>query len=134
MKVCHLRSNETPNRLYGAYMYFKSGKQYRLAKSMRQEPTNAEKLMWDRLRAKRLAGHKFRRQMPIDRFIVDFACFESKLVVELDGGQHAEQARYDEFRTSVINRKGYRVLRFWNSEVFENMEGVLATILANLEE
>ena len=101
---------------------------------MRQEPTNAEKLMWDRLRAKRLDGHKFSRQMPIDRFIVDFACFESKLVVELDGAQHEEQAAYDEFRASVINQKGYRMLRFWNNEVFENMDGVLATILSHLEE
>ena len=99
---------------------------------MREVPTEAENLMWDRLRARRLGGHKFRRQMPIDRFIVDFACFESRLAVELDGGQHGEQASYDEFRTSVIKREGYRVLRFWNSEVFENLEGVLETNLFHL--
>ena len=114
-------------------MYFKSSKQYRRAKSMREIPTEAESLMWDRLRARRLGGHKFRRQMPIDRFIVDFACFRSKLVVELDGGQHGEQAAYYEFRTTVINRNGYEVLRFWNSEVFGNLEGVLEMILVHLQ-
>ena len=99
---------------------------------MRADPTDAEKLLWDKLRAKRLNGHKFRRQMPIDNFIVDFACFKSKLVIELDGGQHDEQSSYDEFRTAVINREGYRVIRFWNDEVFENIDGVLSTILSNL--
>ena len=101
---------------------------------MRSNPTDAEKLLWEKLRAKRLNGHKFRRQMPIDSFIVDFACFASKLVVELDGGQHDEGSSYDDFRTAVINREGYRVIRFWNDEVFENMDGVLLTILANLGE
>ena len=100
---------------------------------MRQAPTDAENLMWGRLRARRLNGHKFRRQMPIDRYIVDFACFESKLVVELDGGQHHEQSAYDESRTLLINNAGYRVLRFWNNDVFENLEGVLSTILEYLE-
>ena len=100
---------------------------------MRQDPTDAEKLMWERLRAKRLNGYKFRRQMPIDRFIVDFACFDSKLVVKLDGGQHDKRVAYDEMRTSVINREGFRVLRFWNDEVFENLDGVLTTILSHLE-
>ncbi len=101
---------------------------------MRQDPTDAEKLIWDRLRAKRLNGYKFRRQMPIDRFIVDFACFDRKLVVELDGGQHDEHATYDQMRTSVINREGYRVLRFWNNEVFDDLDGVLTTILAHLQQ
>ncbi len=114
-------------------MYFKSSRQYRRAKNMRADPTDAEKLLWEKLRAKRLNGHKFRRQMPIDSFIVDFACFKSKLVIELDGGQHDEQSSYDEFRTAVINQEGYRVIRFWNDVVFENTDGVLSTILSNLD-
>ena len=100
---------------------------------MRQSPTDAERLVWEHLRARRLDGYKFRRQMPIDGFIVDFACFRSKLVVELDGGQHMERMVRDEFRTAVINRNGYEVLRFWNGEVFENLEGVLETILVHLQ-
>lgn len=100
---------------------------------MREAPTQAEELMWEQLRAKRLGGHKFRRQMPIEGFIVDFACFASKLVVELDGEEHRDRAVYDEFRTRVINKSGYRVLRFWNHEVFEDLDGVLAVIRVELE-
>ena len=119
--------------MYGVRMYFKTRKQYLRAKSMRQSPTDAERLVWEHLRARRLDGYKFRRQMPIDGFIVDFACFRSKLVVELDGGQHMERVVHDEFRTAVITRNGYEVLRFWNGEVFENLEGVLETILVHLQ-
>ena len=99
---------------------------------MRGAPTYAERLMWEHLKGKRLGGHKFRRQMPIDEFIVDFVCSASKLVVELDGEQHAENGSYDEFRSLVIGRHGYRVLRFWNREVFEDLEGVMAVIRAEL--
>ena len=71
--------------------------------------------------------------MPIDEFIVDFACFSSKLVVELDGEQHAENGSYDGFRSLVLGRHGYRILRFWNHEVFGDLDGVLGVIRAELE-
>ena len=100
---------------------------------MREAPTQAEELMWEQLRAKRLGGYKFRRQVPIEGFIADFACFASKLVVELDGEQHRDRAVYDEFRKRVINKSGYRVLRFWNHEIFEDLDGVLAVIRVELE-
>ena len=119
--------------VYVCWMFYKSGKQLGRARRMRSAPTYAERLMWEHLKGKRLGGHKFRRQMPIDEFIVDFACFASKLVVELDGEQHAENGSYDEFRTSVIGRHGYEVLRFWNHEVLEDLDGVLAVIRAKLE-
>jgi very-short-patch-repair endonuclease len=98
------------------------------AKSMRSEMTNAERVLWLQLRAHRLDGLKFRRQTPIGRYIVDFVCHEQRLVVELDGGQHADSQR-DVTRDRWLGSKGYRVLRFWNSEVFKNREGVLETIV-----
>jgi very-short-patch-repair endonuclease len=76
------------------------------------------------------AGWKFRRQYPIDGFIADFACVEAGVVIELDGGQHAEQADYDRMRDNRLNNAGYRVLRFWNHEVLGNMEGVIDSIIA----
>jgi very-short-patch-repair endonuclease len=78
---------------------------------------------------------KFRRQQPIGGFIVDFCCFEAKLSIELDGGEHGEdrQANYDRERTAVLDRMGIRELRFWNTAIFENLSGVLATIEAELE-
>ena len=119
--------------VYVCWMFYKSGKQLGRARRMRGAPTEAERLLWEHLRGKRLGGYKFRRQMPIDEFIADFACFSSKLVVELDGEQHAENASCDAFRSSVMGRHGYRVLRFWNHEVFEDLDGVLAAIRAELE-
>jgi len=71
---------------------------------------------------------KFRRQQTIDHYIVDFVCFEKRLIIEIDGGQHQEQADYDSVRTERLNQQGYRVLRFWNNEVFYEIEGVLAEI------
>jgi len=84
------------------------------------------------LRNRQLDGCKFRRQVPIDRYFADFACVEAKLVVELDGGQHAEQIAYDAERTRVIETCGWRVIRFWNHEVLLESEGVCDTILAAL--
>ena len=119
--------------MYCNWMVYKSGKQLGRARRMRSAQTEAERLLWEQLRGKRLGGHKFRRQMPIDEFIVDFACFASKLVVELDGEHHVASGSYDAFRTTVISSRGYRVLRFWNHEVFEDLDGVLAVIRAELE-
>ena len=102
------------------------------AKLMRQAPTDAEQRIWSLLRAKRLNGWKFRRQQPIGRFIVDFICYEARLVVEVDGSQHAESAR-DEMRDKWLFSQGFRVLRFWNKDVLENEDGVVMAILAALD-
>ena len=98
------------------------------AKALRQRQTDAEGLLWHYLRKKQLGGFKFRRQQPIGPYIVDFACMPEKLLVELDGGQHAERAAHDQRRDAFLRSKGYRVLRFWNNEVFENCYGVLERV------
>jgi very-short-patch-repair endonuclease len=85
------------------------------------------------LRGRRLDGFKFRRQVPIDRFFADFACVEAKLVVELDGGQHADRLVYDAERTRVIEACGWQVIRFWNHQVQKETEGVIHTILDALK-
>jgi very-short-patch-repair endonuclease len=99
---------------------------------MRSEPTPAEHRLWQILRAKRLAGYKFKRQLPVDDYIVDFACLSQRLIVEADGSQHSENVR-DARRDGYLQAQGFRVLRFWNSDIFENEEGVLASILNALE-
>ena len=104
------------------------------ARVLRQRSTDAETALWLALRDRRLAEHKFRRQHPIGSYIVDFVCISAKLVVEVDGGQHATQAKADGARTAYLNEKGFEVIRFWNNEVFENLEGVLETILQRLKE
>ncbi len=101
------------------------------ARKLRKNSTDAEQHLWYYLRANRL-GYKFKRQVPIDRFIVDYLCYEKRLIIELDGGQHQEQYDYDLQRTAELNRKGFRVLRFWNHDVFQNTEGVLEVIRATL--
>ncbi len=99
------------------------------ARGLRQHMTDAEQKLWYRLRNRQLCGYKFRRQHEIDHYIVDFACNEALLVVELDGGQHAEQQEYDERRTQHLQTRGYHVLRFWNNEALTNIESVLEVIL-----
>lgn len=99
---------------------------------MRAEATDAERALWRELRAGRLAEFRFRRQQPLGNYIVDFVCFESKLVIEVDGGQHDEQHNYDARRDAWLAGQGFRVLRFWNNEAMGNPEGVMATILAAL--
>ena len=99
----------------------------RRARRLRREATDVERLLWHALRA-RLIGWKFRRQHPIGKRIIDFACPQAKLAIELDGSQHALEQDADEQRTAELMRYGYRVLRFWNNEVLENLEGVLITI------
>jgi len=102
------------------------------AKGLRQNRTKAEKRLWERLRRKRIDGFRFRQQAPIGKYVADFVCFETKLVVELDGGQHAEQAAADAQRSEWLESEGFQVLRFWNNEVFENINGVEAVIQAAL--
>ena len=102
------------------------------ARELRQDMTDAEQKLWHHLRNRQLSGHKFRRQHDIDHYIADFACTEALLIVELDGGQHADQVNYDEHRTRHLQARGYRVLRFWNNDVLTNIEGVLTVILGSL--
>jgi very-short-patch-repair endonuclease len=102
------------------------------AKHMRSEQTPAEHRLWQILRAKRLAGYKFKRQLPIDQYIVDFACPQRRLIVEADGGQHAGSDR-DLKRDAYLQAQGFRVLRFWNNDIFNNEEGVLTSILDALQ-
>ena len=97
------------------------------AQHLRNNATDAERLLWRHLRARQLEGFKFSRQMPVGPFICDFMCRERRLIVELDGGQHAESTR-DVGRTAFLEGKGYRVIRFWNNDVLGNEEGVLQTI------
>jgi very-short-patch-repair endonuclease len=104
-------------------------RQREFARQMRAEPTDAERVLWQRLRHDiALAGSHFRRQALVGPFIVDFASRKAKLVIELDGGQHDWQQASDALRTQRIEAAGYRVLRFWNHDVFGNLEGVLSEI------
>ena len=97
------------------------------ARQLRRDSTDAEKRMWRALRSS-LPDLKWRRQMPIGPYFADFACFAQRLVIELDGGQHAEAARYDATRTRFLEGQGYRVMRFWNNEVMGNIEGVVEAV------
>ncbi|WP_299574584.1 DUF559 domain-containing protein [uncultured Leptotrichia sp.] len=104
------------------------------SKAMRQEMSEAEAKLWQHLRAGRLNGYKFRRQQPMGNYIVDFMCVTPKLIVEADGGQHTEQAAYDHARTAYLNSLGFTVLRFWNHEILQQTNDVLAEILRVLQE
>jgi very-short-patch-repair endonuclease len=101
------------------------------AKGMRSEPTAAEHRLWQTIRAHRFAGYKFRRQVPIDFYIADFVCLSARLIIELDGGQHADSTS-DERRDTYLRQQGFRVLRIWNNDIFENEEGVAEIILSAL--
>jgi very-short-patch-repair endonuclease len=106
------------------------------ARALRCTMTNSEQLLWHCLRRKQLGGFRFRRQHPFERFVLDFYCCEVKLAIELDGGQHNEpdaKAR-DRERTALLAAQGIQVLRFWNSEIFANTEGVLQGIYDALME
>ena len=103
------------------------------ARSLRKNPTEAEKRLWSRLRKRQLLGIQFRRQYPVGPYIADFASTERMLIIELDGGQHAAQATYDRTRDDFIRRQGFRVLRYWNNQVFEELETVLEDIRIYLD-
>jgi very-short-patch-repair endonuclease len=114
--------NLTPPRLIAKQPLARS-------RALRRDSTEAEKRLWAILRNRNLDGWKFRRQAPIDSFIVDFCCIESRLIVELDGGQHADaRKRYDDARTRELRARGFRVLRFWNSALLQGTEGVIQEI------
>lgn len=101
-----------------------------IARQLRSRPTDAEKRIWSHLRNRQLDGHRFRRQAPIDPYIVDFVCFERRLIIEIDGGQHTEQG--DAARTQYLTDAGFRILRFWNNDALANPEGVIESILQAL--
>jgi very-short-patch-repair endonuclease len=104
------------------------------ARQLRKNFTDAEQILWRTVRSRQLGGHKFRRQQPVGRYIVDFVCLEASLVIEVDGGQHAEirQAAYDEERTAWVRQQGFRVLRFWDHEVLKQLDGVKEAIIKSL--
>ena len=102
------------------------------ARNLRECSTDADRLLWSRLRNRQLLGCNFRRQQPIGSYIVDFVCLESRLVIELDGGQHAEQQSQDEVRSAFLQKEGYRILRFWNNQVLAELESVLEVIYSAL--
>jgi len=97
-------------------------------KSLRTSQTDAENILWYHLRNRNFQNQKFRRQHVLCGYIVDFVCLEKRLVIELDGGQHAENTEYDSARTLKLEADGFQVLRFWNNEIFSNIDGVLETI------
>jgi len=99
------------------------------AKTLRKRSTDVEMFMWRHLRAKQLKGLKFRRQQPIGSYIVDFVCFEKKVIIEVDGGQHSVET--DKERDEWLKSQGFKVLRFWNNEVLTNTQGVLEVIRNN---
>lgn len=104
------------------------------ARALRKNQTSAERLLWSKLRNRQLEELKFRRQEQIGRYIADFICFEKKLIIELDGGQHNEDVNKirDAERTKWLQKEGYQVLRFWDNEIFINLEGVLEKVRLNL--
>jgi len=103
------------------------------AKKMRCEPTDAEAAMWRLLRDRRLARFKFRRQVPLQNFILDFVCFEKRMIIEIDGSQHASSER-DTARDAVLVAEGFRTVRYWNNDVLQQPSAVLEDIFAKLAE
>ena len=98
------------------------------SRQLRTDATDAERRLWTHLRSKNLNEARFRRQHSIEGFIVDFCCIKERLIVELDGSQHADNLGYDAHRTKILEDQGFRVIRFWNGEVMQNLDGVLEAI------
>ena len=103
------------------------------ARTLRKSSTDAERLLWKHLRLRQMSAHKFRRQHPIGTYIVDLVCLEKKLIIELDGGHHTEQVEYDAKRSAWLRERGYRVLRYWNHDVLQKPDVVMANILKEIE-
>jgi adenine-specific DNA-methyltransferase len=102
------------------------------ARELRKNMTEAERILWKHLRLRQFAGHKFRRQQPIGQYIVDFVCFEKRLIIEVDGSQHSEPNLTDMGRTEWLQAEGFRVLRFWNNQVLAETEAVKEKISETL--
>src|SRR3970040_1313227 len=103
------------------------------ARQLRKNPTDAERLLWEKLRLWQVDGCKFRRQQPLDRYIVDFVCLQKRLIIELDGGQHAQQSDYDRERDGWLRDQEFDVLRFWNNDILRNIDGVMEMIAQSLK-
>ncbi len=99
-----------------------------LARNLRKNQTVAEQILWYQLRNRRFLNYKFRRQYPVEPYIADFICLELKLIIEIDGSQHYDQFDKDTERTLFLNQRGFKIVRFWNNELFDNLEGVLERI------
>ncbi len=104
-----------------------------LARNLRKSQTDTEQILWLQLRNKRFLNYKFRRQFPVGDYIVDFICLELKLIIELDGSQHLEAENKDAERTLFLNKRGFKVIRFWNNDVINNLEGVLEQLRLDIE-
>jgi very-short-patch-repair endonuclease len=102
------------------------------ARALRRDMTDAERKLWRVLRQRQVNGLKFRRQVPLGRYIADFVCYEVRLIVEIDGGQHENASPREAERTAFLQDEGYRVLRFWNNEVLANLAGVYDAIVGEL--
>jgi very-short-patch-repair endonuclease len=105
--------------------------QRKFAKQLRHQMTDSENRLWRHLRAHRLDGEKFRRQQPIGAYVVDFVHFGARLIVEADGGQH-NGALHDEHRDAWLQAQGFKVMRFWNNEIMNNLEGVLSSVMTEI--
>ena len=104
------------------------------ARTLRKDSTDAERLLWQQLKAKQMLGLKFRRQEQIGYYIADFVCYEVSLIVEADGGQHLENWESDDVRTNWLHSQGFKVVRFWNNDILTNIEGVLEVIRLDCQE
>ena len=104
------------------------------ARELKINPTEAERLLWSHLRLRQLGGHKFRREQPLGSYIVDFVCLEKRLVIEVDGGQHLRQAAYDYQRDAWLKAQGFEVLRFWDHEVFTQIDDIKEAIWKAISE
>jgi very-short-patch-repair endonuclease len=102
------------------------------ARQLRRGQTDAERVLWFRVRDRRFASLKFKRQVPIDRFVVDFVCKDERLIIEIDGGQHDQNKVRDASRTEALEAMDYLVLRFWNNDVLRNIDGALEEILRTI--
>lgn len=114
-------------------MKIRPGAKIGLARRLRRDATEAEKRLWTALRNRDNAKYKFRRQHTLGPYVVDFVCLDKNLVIEIDGGQHADRVEYDARRTAALEAQGFRVVRFWNNDVVGNFDGVLQTIEKELK-
>ena len=106
-----------------------------LARNLRKNSTIQERRLWNLLKNRQFHNLKFKRQQPIGDYIVDFICKEAKIIIEIDGGQHnePENIEYDKTRTEYLNNLGYKVVRFWNNEIYENIEGVVLRLKEEID-
>ena len=103
------------------------------AKHLRRNQTSAEQLVWSELRGRRCGGYKFRRQVPLDKYVVDFLCVAQKLIIEIDGPSHEDSEDYDSNRTSILESMGYHIIRLTNEDIYEDLDASLETIWYALE-